>query len=253
MQIDLAAYSNIVVLTGAGISAASGLRTYRGPDGVWEEYEVERYGHADALARRPEETWKLYGGMRAPVLRAAPNAAHKALARWEQQLAPSQSFLIVTQNVDSLHGRAGSRNVVELHGNLMFTRCSDAACSFERFRDEDTHAMKVPTCPVCGAVLRPDVVLFGEEIPSQASWTVKRALRDCDLFVAVGTSGLVSPASNYVRGAAYAGARTIFVNLEPLAHANPAFKEQVLGPAEEVLPRLLGIESDAATVADGDR
>ena len=237
--IDRSKYSRIVVLTGAGISAGSGLRTYRGPDGVWEEHEVEKYGHADALAQRPEETWRLFGGMRQPVLDAKPNAAHFALAAWEADLHEGQEFLIVTQNVDGLHQRAGSKSVVELHGNIMYTKCSSATCSLARSRDEASHLDALPTCHLCGSVLRPDVVLFGEEIPALPSWSVKRALRDCDLFIAIGTSGLVTPAANYVRGAEYAGARTILVNLEPMAQPNPAFKEQYLGPAETVLPELL--------------
>jgi NAD-dependent deacetylase len=240
MQIDRSKYARIVVLTGAGISAGSGLRTYRGPDGVWEEHEVEKYGHAKALVEHPQETWRLFGGMREPVLRAQPNAAHLALAQWEDALSSGTEFLLVTQNVDALHQRAGSKNVVELHGNIMHTRCSNPACSLERFRDEDSHGEAVPTCARCGSALRPDVVLFGEEIPPLASWTVRRALRDCDLFIAIGTSGLVTPAANFVRGARYAGARTILVNLEPMSQRNEAFQEEYLGPAEHVLPQLVG-------------
>jgi NAD-dependent deacetylase len=243
MRLDPTQYSRIVILTGAGISAASGLRTYRGPDGIWEEYEVEKYGHADTLASHPEETWRLFGGMRQPVLTVKPNAAHLALARWEASLGAHQEFLIVTQNVDALHQRAGSRNVVELHGNIMFTKCSSSSCTLEPYRDEQSHHDQVPMCPKCGSVLRPDVVLFGEEIPALPSWTVKRALRDCDLFVAIGTSGLVTPAANYVRSAEYAGARTILVNLEPMTKPNPAFKEQYLGPAEKVLSELLATDA----------
>lgn len=174
-----------------------------------------------------------------PVLAAKPNAAHRVLANWEEELDPHQEFLLVTQNVDALHQRAGSKNVVELHGNVMVTRCSNSSCRLKPYRDEQAHLESVPKCPVCGSVLRPDVVLFGEEIPALSSWTAKRALRECDLFIAVGTSGLVTPAANYVRGAEYAGARTVLVNLEPMARPNPAFKEQYLGPAEEVLPALL--------------
>jgi len=239
MLFNKSRYSRIVILTGAGVSAGSGLRTYRGPNGVWEEYEVAKFGHAEALANRPEETWRLFGGRRELILAAKPNAAHLALAAWEAALAPHQEFLLVTQNVDGLHQCAGSKNVVEIHGNVMFTRCSNASCDLELYRDEQSHLNKVPICPKCGSVLRPNVVLFGEEIPVLPSWTVKRALRDCDLFIAVGTSGLVTPAANYVRGAEYAGARTILVNLEPMAQPNPAFKEQYLGPADEVLPELL--------------
>jgi NAD-dependent deacetylase len=238
-RIDIARYARVVILTGAGISVASGLRPYRGPNGVWEEHDVERLGHADALRDRPADTWKLFGGMRVPVLAARPNPAHHALATWESRLAPGQELLLVTQNVDSLHQAAGSCNVCEIHGNIMYTRCSNPACSLQRFRDEEPHSAAVPICRLCGDALRPDVVLFGEELPHSASWRVKRALRDCDLFLAIGTSGLVAPASNYVRAAEYAGARTIYINLEPMHQPNPAFKEQYLGKAEELLPRML--------------
>jgi NAD-dependent deacetylase len=241
MRLDLKDFRRIVVLTGAGISAGSGLRTYRGPGGVWDEHDVQRLGHADALASRPQDTWRLYGAMRAPVLAAVPNAAHRALAAWEASLAADRQFLLVTQNVDGLHQQAGSTRVVELHGNLMRTRCSNDVCGFEPRRDEQAHADRLPLCPTCGSALRPDIVLFGESIPALASWTVKRALRDCDLFIAVGTSGLVTPAAIYVRSAAYAGARTVLVNLEPMVPPNPAFQEQHLGPAEVLLPQLLGI------------
>lgn len=241
LHIDITRYSRVVVLTGAGISVASGLRPYRGPNGVWEEHDVERLGHADAIRERPADTWKLFGGMRVPVLAAQPNRAHTTLAAWESQLVAGQELLLVTQNVDSLHQAAGSRNVCEIHGNIMYTRCSNPACSLRRFRDEEAHLSVVPTCHLCGSALRPDVVLFGEELPHLASWQVKRALRECDLFLAIGTSGLVAPASNYVRSAEYAGARTIYINLEPMKQPNPAFKEQYLGRAEELLPQLLGI------------
>ncbi len=177
--------------------------------------------------------------MRGPVLAAKLNAAHLALAEWEARLAPHQEFLIATQNVDGLHQRAGSRSVVEIHGNIMFTRCSSHSCGLECYLDEDAHTDSVPRCPKCDAVLRPNIVFFGEQIPALPGWTVKRALRDCDLFIAVGTSGIVTPAADYVRGAEYAGARTILVNLEPMAPANPAFKQQYLGPAESVLPEPL--------------
>lgn len=242
MKIDKAKYRKIVVLTGAGISAGSGLRTYRGPDGVWEEHKVEEYGHADTFRTQPQNTWRLFGGMRAPVLAAQPNAAHFALARFESELGGDRDFLLVTQNVDGLHQRAGSRNVVALHGDIMTTRCGNPECSLKPYRDEAAHEQAVPKCPSCGSALRPDIVLFGEEIPVLPSWTVKRALRDCDLFIAVGTSGLVTPAANYVRSAEYVGARTILVNLEPVSPRNPAFQEEYLGKAEEVLPDLLRSE-----------
>ncbi len=242
MQIDFSTYSNIVILTGAGISVASGLPTYRGPGGVWEEHNVEKYGNIRALQERPEQTWKLFGAMRAPIRAAQPNAAHIALALAEASLHSDQKLLLVTQNVDNLHQRAGSKNVVELHGNIGFTRCSNDSCDLEPYRDNKDHAKMVPSCPKCTSTLRPDIVLFDEQLPSLATWQTKRALRDCDLFIAIGTSGVVAPASNFVRSAEYAGARTIYVNIEPMKQKNPAFKEEYLGQAEVLLPQLLGVD-----------
>lgn len=243
MQINTSTYRNIVVLTGAGISAGSGLQTYRGPDGVWEGHDVQKYGTVQTLLEQPQRTWQLFGAMRAPIREAQANAAHIALARLEAQLRPEQNFLLVTQNVDGLHQRAGSKNVIEFHGNLEFTRCSNESCDLERFVDHQDHAHDVPLCPKCSSVLRPDIVLFGEQIPAFASWNAKRALRDCDLFIAIGTSGLVAPASNFVRSAEYAGARTIFVNLEPMNPRNPAFREEYLGRAEELVPTLFTVDT----------
>ncbi|HEV7507636.1 MAG TPA: NAD-dependent deacylase [Thermoanaerobaculia bacterium] len=239
MRLDFTRYGNIVILTGAGVSAGSGLRTYRGPGGVWEEHNVEEYGHIRTLLERPEKTWQLFGVLRATLRAAEPNAAHLALAQLEARLRQDQKFLLVTQNVDGLHQRAGSRNVVELHGNLGLTRCSNDACDLEPFADEEAHAGHVPACPRCSSCLRPHIVLFGEPIPIDAAWTVKLALRNCDLFIAIGTSGLVAPAANFVRSAEYAGARTVYVNLEPMNPPDRAFQEVYLGKAEEILPELL--------------
>jgi NAD-dependent deacetylase len=180
--------------------------------------------------------------MREPVRAARPNPAHIALARWESSLRAEQEFLLITQNVDGLHQQAGSRNVCEIHGNIMYTRCSNFDCTLERFLDTASHKDHVPTCSLCGQTLRPDIVLFGEELPVRPTWVAKRALRDCDLFLAIGTSGTVAPASNFARGAAYAGARTIYVNLEPMQERNPAFQEEHLGRAEDLLPRLLALD-----------
>lgn len=234
-------YKNIVVLTGAGISVASGLRPYRGPGGLWEEIDAATNADQSILEKDPFVPWKLFGPLRKQLLSTQPNAAHLALAKLESQLSTNQQFLIITQNIDGLHQKAGSKNVVELHGSISYTRCINPSCSSKSYPDSDPHDDKLPHCTVCQSPLRPDVVLFGEQIPPHAEWTAKRTLRDCDLFIAVGTSGTVSPASNYVRAAEYAGARTILVNLEPMTPPNPYFKEEYLGRAEEVLPRLLGV------------
>ncbi|MBO6934197.1 MAG: NAD-dependent deacylase [Deltaproteobacteria bacterium] len=236
-SLHLASYSNVAVLTGAGISVASGLKPYRGPGGLWTEGGDVQAATAEGFAADPGATWRLMGPLREQAAAAAPNAAHVALAEAEQRA--TGSFLVVTQNVDGLHQRAGSENVVEVHGSIFRTRCSNTDCDRPTERDE-RYAGGLPTCDRCRAPLRPDVVLFGDAIDVDAEWTIKKALRDCDLFIAIGTSGTVSPASNYVRSAKYVGARTVLVNLEPMSPANPYFDEERLGPAEELVPQLFG-------------
>lgn len=240
-RIDLTRFRQIVVLTGAGISAASGLRTYRGKDGLWNEMNPESFSTLDGLAADPLRVWRFYSDVREAVLQAQPNAAHLALARAHEHLAPGASLTVVTQNVDSLHTRAGSPDVIELHGNALWTQCSNPTCSLAPYRDEQAHREAVPLCPVCGSHLRPHVTFFGEALPVEAAWRSKRLLRDCDLFLAIGTSGTVTPAADFVRNADYAGARTVYVNLEPLGGQNRYFRETVLGPAEAVLPELFGL------------
>lgn len=232
-------HRRIFVLTGAGVSVASGLRTYRGPGGIWEERNVQEHGHVDALVRNPEHVWGLFGPLRETILRAQPNRAHTALAEFEARLSASQRFLLVTQNVDGLHQRAGSRNVIELHGSLARTRCTGQSCSNGPFADRSAHAEAVPHCASCGAVLRPDIVLFGERLPVEAERAARHALRECDLFIAIGTSGAVTPAAHFVAWAQCAGARTVYVNLEPMNPRNPLFGEEHCGRAEELLPQLL--------------
>jgi NAD-dependent deacetylase len=233
------AWRHVVVLTGAGLSVASGLPTYRGPGGLWKRPGMEEVPDAAMLARDPSRIWSLFGPLRAQLRAASPNAAHLALAQWEARRAPGQSFTLLTQNVDGLHTRAGSRNVVELHGSLLRTRCGRPDCPLPPFEDPagPEHA---PPCPRCGQPLRPDITLFDEPLPVDAEWAAKKALRDCDLFLAIGTSGTVSPAANFVRGAKYAGAWTLLVNLTPMQPRHPDFDQEVLGRAEHVLPLLLG-------------
>lgn len=240
MHERLASATRIVVLTGAGVSVPSGLRPYRGPGGLWtEDPELAEQATLSAFERDPLAAWRVVGSRRSMVRDAEPNAAHLALARFEAALPETARFHLITQNVDGLHQRAGSREVIELHGALRRTRCSSATCDLEPY-DDDTEPADVPPCPRCGAALRPDVVLFEEPIPAEPDWLSKRALRDCEFFLAVGTSGTVSPASNFVRGAKYAGAYALYVNLEPMEDGAGAFDEAIIGPAETVLPDLLG-------------
>jgi len=228
---------NIVILTGAGISVASGLRPYRGPGGLWNDVDVETVANAEAIRRDPDRVWGFFETARRAIAEARPNPAHDALARLEASLRPGQSFLLITQNIDGLHQAAGSRRAIELHGTLRRTRCT--LCKYERDEALAASTPTAPRCPDCGAALRPDVVLFDEPLSVDVEYAAKRALRDCDLFVAVGTSGTVSPASSFVRSARYAGARTVLVNLEPMSPRNPEFQEELLGRAEELLPVLV--------------
>ena len=198
----------MVVLTGAGVSVASGLRPYRGPGGLWTE-QPELAARMTAGAA-PDDLWRLFGPLRGELARAEPNAAHRALAALEARVP----LTVITQNIDGLHQRAGSQSVVELHGALGRSRC--VAC--DRVTEDLVPHVTAPRCE-CGG-----------------------ALRDCDLFLAIGTSGTVSPASNFVRSAAYEGAHTVYVNLTPMDPPNPAFRQTVLGRAEDVLPALLGVE-----------
>lgn len=238
MTIDVSQYRRVVVLTGAGVSVASGLRPYRGPGGLWTEAGHESLATLDQFRSNPEPAWTLFGTLRNEAREASPNAAHRALAEVERRCP--REVTVVTQNVDGLHRRAGSSNVIELHGSIFRSRCADSACEQPAFEDRE-YAGGVPRCPTCAGLALPDVVLFGEPMPVDAEWAVKMALREVDLFIAVGTSGTVSPASGYVRSADYNRARTVYVNLEAMEPPNPYFQESHLGRAEEVLPRLLGV------------
>ncbi|WP_374825635.1 NAD-dependent deacetylase [Aerosakkonema sp. BLCC-F183] len=244
VAIDFSTYTNIVVLTGAGISVASGLPTFRGSGSIGEESSTKKYTSVEAVEQDPAGLWHYFSNFRITARQAIPNAAHLALANLEHHLRADRSFTLITQNVDGLHQRAGSQNVIELHGNVHRTKCTNSQCTLEPYSEENLHTDSIPSCKLCGHLLRPDIVLFGEFLSPLADWQSKRSLRDCDLFLAVGTSGLVFPAANFVRSAAYVGARTIMVNLEAIDPPNPYFQEEYLGRAEEILPQLLAIGRD---------
>ena len=244
IPIDFSSYANIVVLTGAGISVASGLPTFRGKGSLGEDYSLKKYTSVQAVEEDPAGLWQYFSNFRKAASQATPNAAHIALAQLEHNLCPDQSFTLITQNIDGLHQLAGNHNVIELHGNVHRTRCTFPGCTLEPYLEENLHTDSIPFCPLCGDLLRPDIVLFGESLSALADWKSKRSLRECDLFLAIGTSGVVFPAANFVRSAAYVGARTIIVNLEPINPPNPYFQEEYLGRAEEILPQLLGNTQD---------
>ena len=243
-RIDTDKYRKIAVLTGAGISAASGMRTYRGPDGLWNDETLVKYSHRETFDADPLGVWRFWWKTREACLAARPNRAHEVLAELEARIRPRGVFGIVTQNIDGLHARAGSRDVVEFHGNVLRARCSNEGCGLPPFRDESVGADELPLCPLCGSPLRPDIVMFGEMIPEANSAGASRIVEGCDLFIAIGTSGTVYPAAAYVRLAARGGARTVYVNLEPIGDGDPfsSFQEEQLGRAELILPELLGMD-----------
>jgi NAD-dependent deacetylase len=224
---NLTGYRNIVVLTGAGISQSAGLPTYRGPGGLWSDPELERLSDAQALVTDRAAACSMFWRFRQSIARVAPTAAHRALAAFEDRLLDATSFLLITQNVDGLHQRAGSRRVCEYHGSLARWRCEVCKTKLEP-PDGDLPSH-------CGQIMRPAAVLFGELIPATAENAAKRALRDCDLFVAIGTSGTVWPASSFVRWAEYNGARRVLLNLEISDDARLEFSECHAGPADELV------------------
>ena len=233
---------NLVILTGAGISAESGLATFRGPGGLWEGQRVEDVCTPEALAHDPDLVHRFYDARRAALATVQPNAAHAALARLDAQW--TGALLLVTQNVDDLHERAGSRRLLHMHGELMSALC--ARCGARH-----PHASDLPpgtACDACGAAaIRPDIVFFGE-MPYEME-RIDAAIADADLFVSIGTSGAVYPAAGFVRNANYGGAATLELNLERSAGSS-WFDASRLGPASELVPawvdEMLGTGSEEA-------
>lgn len=221
-------YRSIVILTGAGISAESGLATFRGPDGLWEGHRVEDVCTPEALARNPERVHRFYDERRAKLRAVEPNAAHRALARLEREWRGN--LLLVTQNVDDLHERGGCAQVLHMHGELLSALCvrCDARMVWEGSLPPGS------PCPSCGAnALRPDIVFFGE-MPYHMD-VIDAALRNCDLFVSIGTSGAVYPAAGLVQTARYVGADTLELNLDPSA-GSIYFSESRMGAAGQLVP-----------------
>jgi NAD-dependent deacetylase len=224
----MADFRNIVILTGAGVSAESGVATFRGPGGLWEGHRVEDVCTPEALVRDPELVHRFYDERRAGLTRVAPNAAHRALARLDAEWPGA--LLLVTQNVDNLHERAGSVRLLHMHGELKSALC--AACGI-RTAWEDTLPPDTG-CPNCGtSALRPDIVFFGE-MPYQME-RIEGALAEADLFVSIGTSGAVYPAAGFVQTARYHGAATLELNLDP-SEGSLWFGESRMGPAGMLVP-----------------
>ena len=242
MTISIAPTDRAFVLTGAGISAESGLPTFRASDGLWAGYNVEEICTPEALRRNPALVWEFYSKRRADCAKAAPNPAHIALAELEAQLESRGGgrFFLCTQNVDDLHERAGSMNLVHMHGELAKSRC-ERECGRPPVEDRAVYASldAVGRCP-CGGRLRPHIVFFGE-IPLEMT-RIEREIAESTLMLVIGTSGSVYPAANFVHWARQTGARTVYIGPEPPLNAS-AFTHVVEGKAGEVLPGLFYVES----------
>lgn len=222
---------SIVVLTGAGISAESGIRTFRAVDGLWEDHRIEDVASPEGFARDPELVHRFYNARREQLLSAEvrPNAAHDALAKLEESF--DGDFLLVTQNIDNLHERAGSNNLLHMHGEALKMRCQSCRTVLDCKRAIDT----TTACDGCGntGTLRPHIVWFGE-MPFYMN-EIEAALAACDLFLSIGTSGNVYPAAGFVQLAKAAGAHTVEINLEP-SNTQSLFDEKLYGKAGDTLP-----------------
>ena len=222
------------MLKGAGVSAESGVPTFRGPDGLWRQYRAEDLATPGAFRRDPRLVWEWYDWRRQLIAGCEPNPAHAAIAWLERQVP---EFLLVTQNVDGLHRRAGSVKMVELHGNLWRARCLQEGTT----RDlPDVPLAEMPPRCVCGGQLRPDVVWFGEALPAGALERASQAAGSCDVFLVVGTSAAVQPAASLPLLAREHGAYVVEMNLEPTPLSGNA-DESHRGKAGDLLPQLLGL------------
>lgn len=225
-----------VAMTGAGVSAGSGVSTFRAEDGIWARFPVEEYGTAAAFRRDPEKVWELFGSLDGELRDARPNPAHTALATLEQ-LGLLKG--VVTQNIDGLHQVAGSRVVIELHGTVATGHCP--RCREAYRRGEVTPWPPAPRCSACGTILRPDIVLFDDIIPEEAFWRAAQLFRRADAVLAIGTALEVAPASWLVMGAPANGANVIVVDPHPSPKARMVAATVIAAPAEEALPELVEI------------
>ena len=223
---------NVVAFTGAGISAESGVPTFRGNDGLWKKFKPEELANIDAFMRNPELVWEWYAARKKVIADVQPNPGHNALAAMEQ-LFPS--FTVITQNIDNLHRRAGSKNVFELHGNIERNYCM--MCRAAYANEFVLRSTTVPRCN-CGGIIRPDVVWFGETLPDDQWEGAENACRSADVLFSIGTSGVVYPAASLPLEAKRAGAFIIEINPEPTPLTEIA-DEFLAGKSGEILPNLV--------------
>jgi NAD-dependent deacetylase len=228
----LAESKQVAVLTGAGISAESGVPTFRGKDGLWQGFRATDLATPQAFAREPKLVWKFYNWRRELLAPLQPNPAHKALIRLEEKVP---QFSLITQNIDDLHHRAGSKNLVELHGNIWMVRCT--RCHVVN-RNEEVPLPELPTCKECGGLLRPHVVWFGEQLDPAILDKAVAAIRSCDTMLVIGTSALVQPAASLAIVAKEQDARVVEINLEPTPYSHK-LDLALQGKAGEILPQLV--------------
>ena len=240
----VAAASRITILTGAGVSAASGIPTFRDAEGLWRDFRPEDLATPQAFARNPELVWEWYAWRRRTVAACNPNPAHDVIARWSRGVTGSDpgterlKVVVITQNVDDLHVRAGTQNLIRLHGSIWEQRCWNA-CANGRgpWRDEREVLPEVPPrCPHCGGLARPNIVWFGESL-GEADIAAAVQATACDVFLAVGTSAVVYPAAGLLHEAKARGAFTAEINPDVTAASN-AVDVAIQGGAEAVLPRI---------------
>jgi len=226
------AAKSVAVLTGAGISAESGIPTFRGPDGLWRNYKPEDLATPEAFARDPRLVWEWYAWRRELISNASPNAGHAALIKLQDQ---KSNFTLITQNVDGLHDKAGSRRVLKLHGDIWRLRCTECGKDWPDFR---TPLPKVPPHCGCGGLARPGVVWFGEPLPPEVWLSAQDAARSAELFLVVGTSAVVYPAAALAPLAKAAGARVVEINPEETG-VTAQVDHSIRGPAGVILPQLV--------------
>lgn len=228
----LAQAKSLLVITGAGISAESGIPTFRGADGLWKNYRAEELATLDAFERDPETVWQWYDWRRSIIGKAEPNPGHLAIKELEDMF---ESFLLITQNVDGLHSRSGVKNIVEIHGNLWRVRCTrEGKVSMLM----DIPLKSIPPKCDCGAVLRPDVVWFGESIPSYALDLSFNILEQCDTLIVVGTSGVVYPVASFPQTVKDNGGYVVEVNVEPTPISAIA-DASLYGNSGDILPMVV--------------
>lgn len=229
--------TRVLVLTGAGVSAESGIPTFRDSNGLWENHRVEDVASPEGFERDPSLVWRFYSLRREAAAKCAPNPGHFALAELEKRLG--DRFLLATQNIDGLHRAAGNERVVEMHGNLFTSRCRD--CSRAPFEDRAGYPDALPVCDRCGGMVRPHIVWFGERLYPADLQRIEDFVNEARshrlVFIAAGTSGVVYPAAGLVEVSKRAGAETVLVNLEAPANVR-AFDRVIEGRSGEVLPAL---------------